>query len=150
VEQLLPVLFILAAGVIDLIQRWQRRAKRPPLERESEPELIPDAEWERARRGERPTRREGAPPEVVFDLEEILRGTARPQKTAPPPPPVTSPPPRRVPRAAPAPEGPRGPHRMATPVVRSVHPLLQSLQRPADVRQAIVVSTVLGRCPGMD
>jgi hypothetical protein len=149
VEQLLPVLFILAAGVIDLIQRWQRRAKRPPLERESEPELIPDAERERARGGERPARREGAPPDVVFDLEEILRGTVRPRKT-PPPPPVVPPPPRRVPQAAPAPEGPRGPRLVATPVVRSVHPLLQSLQRPADVRQAIVVSTVLGRCPGMD
>ena len=107
-EQLLPVLFILVAGLIDLIQRWQRRAKRPPLERESEPELI------------------------------------RAPEQAPPPPL------RRVPRAVPAPEGPRGPRLVATPVVRSVHPLLQSLQRPADVRQAIVVSTILGRCPGLE
>lgn len=142
-EQLLPVLFILAAGLIDLIQRWQRRAKRPPLERESEPELIRAPE--QAPRPERPV------PEVVFDFEEILRGTARPQKTAPPPPPAApSPMPRRAPRAAPAPEGPRGPRLVATPVVRSVHPLLQSLQRPADVRQAIVVSTILGRCPGLE
>ncbi|MGA0919935.1 MAG: hypothetical protein ACO31W_06735 [Gemmatimonadaceae bacterium] len=150
-EQLLPVLFILAAGLIDLIQRWQRRAKRPPLERESEPELLPEPGWERARTGERTARREGAPPEVVFDLEEILRGTARPRKTAPPPPPAaatsTS---RRAPRAAPAPEGPRGPRPVAKPIVRPAHPLLQSLQRPADVRQAIVVSTILGRCPGME
>jgi hypothetical protein len=143
VEQLLPVLFILAAGLIDLIQRWQRRAKRPPLERESEPERIRMPE--QVPRPERPV------PEVVFDFEEILRGTARPQKTAPPPPPAApSPMPRRAPRAAPAPEGPRGPRPVAKPIVRPAHPLLQSLQRPADVRQAIVVSTILGRCPGLE
>ena len=152
-EQLLPVLFILAAGLIDLIQRWQRRAKRPPLERESEPELIREPEWERVRGGDRPTGETGGSAEVVFDLEEILRGTARPRKSVPPPPPVApTPSPRRVPRPAPAlaPEGPRGPRPVVKPIVRQAHPLLQSLQRPADVRQAIVVSTILGPCPGLE
>ncbi|MFM8782095.1 MAG: hypothetical protein ACKOFO_11700 [Gemmatimonadota bacterium] len=129
-EQLLPVLFILAAGLIDLIQRWQRRAKRPPLERDSEPER--------------------SSPEIIFDLEEILRGTARPRKPAPPParPTPTAPSARRAP--APAPEGPRGPRPVVQPVARAPHPVLHTLQRPADVRQAIVVSTILGRCPGME
>ncbi|MFM8603577.1 MAG: hypothetical protein ACKORK_04015 [Gemmatimonadota bacterium] len=131
-EQLLPVLFILAAGLIDLIQRWQRRAKRPPLERESEPER--------------------SSPEIIFDLEEILRGTARPRKPAPPParPMPKAPSARRAPAPPPAPEGPRGPRPVVQPVARAPHPVLHTLKRPADVRQAIVVSTILGRCPGME
>jgi hypothetical protein len=132
VEQLLPVLFILAAGLIDLIQRWQRRAKRPPLERESEPER--------------------SSPEIIFDLEEILRGTAQPRKPAPPParPTPKAPSARRAPAPPPAPEGPRGPRPVVQPVARAPHPVLNTLKRPADVRQGIVVSTILGRCPGME
>lgn len=150
-DQLLVVLFIAAAGVIDLIQRWQRRAKRPPLERESEPELIREDPFG----GERASPREQADrtsPEIVFDLEEILRGTARRRTPEPPPvrpaPKVTTA--RRAPLPPPAPEGPRGPRPVVQPVARAVHPLLRTLQRPADVRQAIVVSTILGRCPGME
>ena len=128
-EQLLPVLFILAAGVIDLLQRWQRRAKRPPLQQE-----------------------ERSAPEVIFDLEEILRGTARPRKPEPPPSQPTPKPAvaRRAPVPPPAPEGPRGPRLVVQPIARVPHPVLQTLKRPADVRQAIVVSTILGRCPGME
>ncbi|MEY4608996.1 MAG: hypothetical protein RL625_1213 [Gemmatimonadota bacterium] len=141
-EQLLVILFIAAAGLIDLIQRWQRRAKRPPLEREPEIERP----WELENEGTRDAR---PTPDVIFDLEEILRGTARPRKPAPPP---VAPAPvvRRKPLPPPAPEGPRGPRRVVAPIVRPAHPLLQMLRRPADVRQAIVVSTVLGRCPGME
>ena len=154
-EQLLPVLFILAAGVIDLIQRWQRRAKRPPLERESEPELIREDPYE-GERGSRRERAERSSPEVVFDLEEILRGTARPRKPAPPPAPSPARPTpkapavRRATSSAPASEEPRGPRPVVQPVVRAPHPVLNTLKRPADVRQAIVVSTILGRCPGME
>ena len=150
-EQLLPVLFILAAGVIDLIQRWQRRAKRPPLERESEPELIREDPYE-GERGSRRERAERSSPEVVFDLEEILRGTARPRKSVPPP--VPSAPKatvaRRAPLPPPAPEGPRTSRLVVQPLVRAPHPVLNTLKRPADVRQGIVVSTILGRCPGME
>lgn len=150
-EQLLPVLFVLAAGLIDLIQRWQRRAKRPPLERESEPELIREAPYE-GERGSRRERTERSSPEVIFDLEEILRGTARPRKPQPPPaqPTPKAPAARRVPLPPPAPEGPRAPRPMVQPVARAPHPVLNTLKRPADVRQAIVVSTILGRCPGME
>lgn len=149
-EQLLPVLFILAAGLIDLIQRWQRRAKRPPLERESEPELIREDPYE-GERGSRRGQTERSSPEIIFDLEEILRGTARPRKPAPPParPTPKAPSARRVPLPPPAPEGPRGPRPVVQPVARAPHPVLHTLKRPADVRQAIVVSTILGRCPGM-
>ena len=150
-EQLLPVLFILAAGVIDLIQRWQRRAKRPPLERESEPELIREDPYE-GERGSRRERAERSSPEVVFDLEEILRGTARPRKPEPPParPAPTAAATRRAPVPSPAREGPRAPRPVVQPVVRAPHPVLNTLKRTADVRQAIVVSTILGRCPGME
>lgn len=150
-EQLLPVLFILAAGVIDLIQRWQRRAKRPPLERESEPELIREDPYEGGRASQR-ERAERSSPEIIFDLEEILRGTARPQKPEPPParPTPKAPAVRRTTSSAPASEGPRGPRPVVQPVARAPHPVLNTLRRPADVRQAIVVSTILGRCPGME
>ena len=150
-EQLLPVLFVLAAGLIDLIQRWQRRAKRPPLERESEPELIREDPYE-GERGSRRDQTERSSPEIIFDLEEILRGTARRRTPEPPPvrPSPKAPAVRRATLPAPAAEGPRGPRPVVQPVARAPHPLLTTLKRPADVRQGIVVSTILGRCPGME